>query len=282
MNRNKLGVNYFFFFLSLISILFLIFPTTKFVSSFKLIFSYILSPELTFISNSDTKLKSIPENILNLIKIDYKNREYEEKIKRLKIEVYRLESLLYENKKVSEFLSITPSIKYKGIFARVISKDPVNPYNTIFIDKGNESYIKDGYPVIGFEDGKYSLIGRVFEVYKNYSRVMLITDMRISFVGFVQERNVDFLLKGANDKKIIVDYISNDFNVKIGDIIKTSPSSLTFPPYLPVAFISDIYKEKSTMNFYSAIAFPIVDIRNIRNVFVMEYEPKIKIDRDER
>lgn len=278
MNRQKVVVNYFFFFFLFLCLLFLIFPTTKFVKAFKVLSSYILYPEFSILVKQKNLLKDIPSNIYNLIKADLKNRELEENIKRLKIENDRLRRAIYEikNSESNSYLSL--KLPYRGIFARVISKDPVNKYNSFFIDKGKKHFMKENYPVLAFENGKYALIGKIFEVYEDYSKVVLITDMRLSFIGFIEDKKINFLVKGQNSLDVSIDYIDYNEIVKIGDIVKTSPSSVIFPPYLPVGIIKEVYREKTAMNFYSALMEPLIRLEKVEEVFILEYENKMLKD----
>ncbi|PIS46841.1 MAG: hypothetical protein COT17_06525 [Elusimicrobia bacterium CG08_land_8_20_14_0_20_51_18] len=280
MNRQRSLVNYFFISLALFSLLLLIFPTTKLVHSAKLFSGYVLKPEFNYLSRYENVLKKIPSRVKNLVESDIRNRELGEKIKKLEIDLIHLKSLEGENERLKNALALSKRLYYKGVFARIISRNPANAYNSFFIDKGARHFIREGYPVIGFSGESYALIGRIFDVYDEYSKVILVNNPQFSFIGSIGGQGIDVLVKGNNSGRLSVDYINSRYEVRIGDQLRTSPSSITFPPWLPIGKIGDIYKGKSSMNFYGAGADQAVKLESVKEVYVMEYDPPIKIEEE--
>lgn len=280
MNRQTSLVNYFFFFFSLLSLLLLIFPATKFSYSARLLSGYLLKPEFNYLSRYEKVLKQVPVRVRNLVESDIRNRELEEKINKLEIDLLHLKKLQSENDRLKNIMSLSKNVYYKGIFAGIISRNPANPYDSFFIDKGSKQFIKEGYPVIGFSGRGYALVGRIFDVYADYSKVILVNNPQFSFIGAVGEQGIDALVKGDNSSRLSVDYINSKYAIKVGDKVKTSPSSITFPPGLPVGHIGDVFKGNSSMNFYGAAAAQGVDLESLGEVYVIEYEPAIKIEEE--
>ena len=97
MNRQRSLVNYFFFFFSLLSLLFLIFPTTRFSYSARLVSGYLLKPEFNYLSKYEKVLKLIPSRVKALVESDMRNRELEEKVKKLEMDLLHLRTLQIEN-----------------------------------------------------------------------------------------------------------------------------------------------------------------------------------------
>lgn len=281
MNRQRSLVNYFFFFFSLLSLLFLIFPTTRFSHSARLLSGYLLKPEFNYLSRYENVLKLVPSRVKGLVESDIRSRELGEKVKKLEIDLLHLKTLQAENERLRYMLSLSKRVYYKGVFARIISRNPANPYDSFFIDKGSKHFIKEGYPVVGFSGNSYALIGRIFDVYPDYSKVILVNNPRFSFIGAVGAQGIDALVKGGDSVMLSVDYINSRHEIKLGDEVRTSPSSITFPPGMPVGRIGDVYKGNSSMNFYGAAAVQDVSLDGLREVYVIEYEPPIKIEEEE-
>ena len=133
---------------------------------------------------------SIPENYFKNLKqnLDAHMRLYEnyniiknelEELKRKQLSDKFLKS---ENEKLR--LLIDENIKSNEIFAKVLI-DKESPYlKSIVLNKGSKDNVKMGMAII---DGVY-LVGQVIEVSKQYSRIMLITDLN-SFVPVAVLRN---------------------------------------------------------------------------------------------
>ncbi len=66
----------------------------------------------------------------------------------------------------------------------------------MFVDKGVEQGITVNSTVIAADGETVGLVGRVFEVYNNFSKVVLVTDNRFSSVGVFGREETESLIEG--------------------------------------------------------------------------------------
>ncbi|KUK49511.1 MAG: rod shape-determining protein MreC [Parcubacteria bacterium 33_209] len=150
------------------------------------------------------------------------------------VEDQRLISLMAENeelKRETEFLKGSLGLnnypEVSLIYGRIISKDYLS--DSVLISSGLSDGVKIGFPVVITDN---ILIGRVSEVYNNYSRVKLLslkdnlTDVSIN--------GVVALAKGKGSETISLEMFPRDKELKDGDIILTSPLGGNYPAGLVV------------------------------------------------
>ena len=89
-----------------------------------------------------------------------------------------------ENDRLKDLLAFRKSIPFSTIPSEVIGRDPSNWSNSVIIDKGASGGIRQNRAALSTR----GLVGRVVEVGRYSSRVLLITDPN-SRVGVVTQRN---------------------------------------------------------------------------------------------
>lgn len=152
--------------------------------------------------------------------------------------------------------------------AGVIGLDSAN--DTIFIDKGSSDGIAAGMPVISQEKVLY---GRVAEVYRNYSQVMLISsagsalNVKINQADAL-EKPVQGVLKGQGGLAALLDLVNIDASVNASDVLVTSGLEGMFPPNLLAGKIVSVQKNDAKA-FQTASVQPFFDVKNIGVVFAI-------------
>lgn len=144
----------------------------------------------------------------------------------------------------------------------------------VSINKGSVDGLAEGMPVINQQN---VLFGKVNKVYKNFSQVMLISNKKSVINvkvyqqaqdGQDQPKEIDGVIKGTGDLKMILDLVTVDNNLNENDIIITSALEKTFPKDLLVGKISKVQKDDQKP-FQQANIQPFFDIKNIDNLFVI-------------
>ena len=121
--------------------------------------------------------------------------------------------------------NLPPKNKIKTIVAKVISKEPSPWFNAITISKGSKDGIIKGSAAIVPQ----GVVGKVIEVSKYYSKVILITDRNCSVDAIAQTTRARGIIKGNGDNLCYLEYIMNKYNIKNGDIIISSGFDNTYP-----------------------------------------------------
>lgn len=162
------------------------------------------------------------------------------------------------------YVSITEDIAY--IAGNVIAKDSSNWFNTFTINIGeNDGLTQDCIVLNG--DG---LIGRVFEVGDNWSKVVAIVDDSHS-VSFRITRDTKFIgVVDGNGKGNLDGYLMDpNADVLTGDEIITSGLGI-FPEGIPIGVVEEVIKDEDKL-LKTVIVKPYVYFKNIDRVLVIKY-----------
>jgi len=149
-------------------------------------------------------------------------------------------------------------LKLAHIIAQDISQ------GTIIIDKGSKDLVQIGMPIITSE---HALVGRINEIYDNYSQVALITAPNVSFDVKIGPEEIDGLAKGSGNNNIKVDLVPKDKKLIEGLTVSTSQLGGIFPAGLLVGTITQV-NNSDVNTFQSAEITPAFDLHQLTQVFI--------------
>ncbi len=179
------------------------------------------------------------------------------------IKVSSLEDLQKENETLRQALNLGLEKEFNLILVRAIGRDINGDF--IFINKGFEDGISAGLSII---DEQKVLFGRVFEVFRNFSKVSLITEKDFAIDIRVQGKKIIGLVKGKGNISAYLDLIPKDSNLQRGDILVSSDMEGKFPKNLLVGIVKNVIKE-DTKPFLSADIKPFFELNRSDILFVV-------------
>jgi len=134
--------------------------------------------------------------------ISNENHNLIDEISSLRIMMTDYQILKSENDQLKEILSRLPAQK-DFILGNILTKPNHSPYDTVIIDIGSESGIKEGYMV--YADGIIP-IGNIGKVYNKTSLVTLYTNPEQKTEGFINGTNasVELIGRGGGNFEMII------------------------------------------------------------------------------
>lgn len=164
-----------------------------------------------------------------LLDVREESRRMKAENNRLKIENNFLRSELAtadRTKSLLEFKSRSPS---QTLAARIIATS-TSSKTVVLIDRGANDGVAKGMAVIT-GDG---IIGKVVDAFPVASQVQIITDPLFG-AGVVSQKNrVYGTLKGQGHNRCLIDRISNEDTVEVGEMFYTTGEDRIFPKGIPV------------------------------------------------
>ncbi len=182
--------------------------------------------------------------------------QMEIQLKKDQLALIRLRELEAENIRLRQALDFRQRSPWKIKFAKVIGRDPSNWWKAIIINVGSESGIKQNQPVLA-TFGEAALVGRVFQVGKWESRVVLVGDPNCLVSVVIGETRNSGILQplvatGWDNTIVKLSYLSGNQNLVPGQRVYTSGMGGMFPGGIYVGNIEDsvnleygLYKEAS-------------------------------------
>ena len=159
----------------------------------------------------------------------------------LEKEIQELKDALELNKTLTE---------YEIVNATILSRNKSYWFNTITIDKGKKSGLKENMAVVT----RNGLIGKISKVYNNSSEVKLITSDDINFKVSVSIKTNEVdnyaILNGyiKKDNLIKVNGIDKTTNVNVGDSVLTSGLGEFFPAGIYIGQVEKIESDKYNLS----------------------------------
>lgn len=219
------------------------------------------SPVLKFLRSSSSFFRKImpfanfrEENRLLRNKVIFLTRKLEES-----------KMISDENDRLKEILNFRKSVPYTTIPAQVIGRDPTNWSNSVIIDKGLTHGVRPNKAVVSV----YGLVGRVLEVGKNSSKILLITDPNSKVGVLITKNRHGGILVGRPDGKCKMIYIALDSDVAPGDKVITAGFGTVFPKDILVGEVSIVGKEPGRLYKY-AIVKPAQELSKLEEVLCIK------------
>ena len=236
---------------------------TGFSKEIKNFFYLISSPiQKTFWRAGDS-VSDFFEAISRAENLKEENEKLELRIQELTAEVVMLKELKRENKFLREALNIGLEKEFQLQLAQIINKDSFQ--DSILINKGRRDGLKQGLPVITHQG---ALLGRIGEVFQNFSEVILISNKKSSFDAKISEREIYGVIKGGGRLRASFDLILREEEIFEGEVVVTSSLGGIFPQGLLVGEIKEIRKS-DIEPFQTAEIEPSFDIKKIDNLFII-------------
>ncbi|NCS99840.1 rod shape-determining protein MreC [Candidatus Parcubacteria bacterium] len=227
-------------------------------------FFYLVSePAQKWLWQKGNNLSIFFETISEIKSLKKELEDEKLKNKTLMSENLALIELKKENEILRKALEIGFKKDFKSIFAQVIGKDVSQ--DSILIDQGSKDGIKVGLPVISQQK---TLVGKISQVYENFSKVMLISNKESSFDAKITDTETYGIVKGKGNFELYFDLVPKDQKISEGDFLVTSALGGVFPPGLLIGEIKEI-KNSDVELFQKAEIKPAFNIKELEFLFVI-------------
>ncbi len=192
----------------------------------------------------------------------------------LKAQLQKFASLQAENIRLRSLLKSSRKLRDQMLIAETIAVD-LDPYKRqIVINKGQQSGIYAGQPILD----AYGIMGQVINPGIASSSAILITDPSHAIPVQVNRNGLRTVLYGtgaANYLEIL--NLPNNADIEIGDLLITSGLGGRFPEGYPVATVVDIKRDPG-QPFARIIAEASAHLEQSREVLLVmaqEHEPQL-------
>jgi len=249
--------------ISFIVLLFLILNFTGFDKFVKNFFYKISAPINETLWQAGDSLSGFFDSFLEAKNLKGEAEELRLENIGLLAEIGVLKELARENETLREALAIGLEKEYQLEIAQVIGKDISQ--DSILINKGKEDGVLEDMPIITEQK---VLLGRVGEVYDNFSEVILISHQDSSFDAKLLGEEIYGLVKGMGSFQQVLDLIPKEEVVKEGDLVVTAALGNIFPRGILVGTVKEV-KNSDLDPFQRAVLKPGFTIKSLNYIFII-------------
>ena len=177
--------------------------------------------------------------------------------------------LLAENQALKKLLHTAQKSNEKFITASVITNSGGSYVKTITINVGSNDSVRLGNPVLN----NWGMIGRIVEIGRNASRVLLTTDINSQIPVYFENSLHRAILVGKNSDLLELKFLKKRVFLEDEERLMTSGEGGILPRGIPVGLYSiALNKNKEKLNILPAKNW---DKLSILNVILYDYENEL-------
>ncbi len=199
-----------------------------------------------------------------LVGIQEENQTLKKKINELKAVIVSYREGYLEAQRLKKLLSITDRYQYHFTAVRVIGREQATLSRTVLINKGSSDGLKNGMPVMAYP----GLIGRLIDVSRNVSRVLLFIDENSHVDAIVQRNRIQGIISGAGFRGMTLKYIPKTQDVQKGDVIISSGMGGIFPKGWLIGQVISVDRQSDGL-FLKIDVAPFVDLSKLEELLIL-------------
>jgi rod shape-determining protein MreC len=194
-----------------------------------------------------------------------------QKIQLLQDAGIEIENLRKENDNLKALLSYRKEIKFPSLPAEIVAKDPKSYFSTVIVDKGRADGVQINMPVIGYQDGKSGVVGKIVECGMHASKVLLLTDRNSYISANLYSSGFSGLVRGNGLPEHYLDFLYVDRNAMLnfGDLVVTSGQGGIFPKGVNIGAVVSVKDAKYGFYYNEIKVLPIIDFSKLEAVFIL-------------
>ncbi len=207
----------------------------------------VVSPVIDVLVIPARAVADVYDYLKELKQIHQENQELRRENRKLLQAKDRAQALEIENRILARLLNYVTPPEAKFITARVIAEEGDAFSHSLIAYTGDAKGVRKGQVVLS----NRGVVGRIEQVGKLYSKIILITDINSKIPVMVERTRVRGILTGDNTPTPKMVFIPLEAELTVGDRIVTSGVAGVFPAGLPIGKISSIEKNNVTIKTFT-------------------------------
>ncbi len=231
----------------------------------------MLTPAQSALSGATRSVGSIFGALSEIDQLQAQNRALDQQNQQLQVENRQLQEIRIQNDQLSALLGVQGSLNYSTVAATVVSREVSQYTRVITIDAGTDRGIALNDVVVA--DGG-ALVGSVWEVGSDFSRILLISDTRSTVIGLIESSRATGEVIGQLGGALVMQDIPATERVNLNDTVVTAGIDLgngiksPFPKGLLIGNIVDVQRDPNAV-VQTAFINPASDLDKLEYVLVI-------------
>ena len=231
----------------------------------------MLTPAQSALSGATRSVGSIFGALSEIDQLQAQNRALQQQNQQLQVENRQLQEIRIQNDQLSALLGVQGSLDYSTVAATVVSREVSQYTRVITIDAGTDRGIALNDVVVA--DGG-ALVGSVWEVGSDFSRILLISDTRSTVIGLIESSRATGEVIGQLGGALVMQDIPATERVNLNDTVVTAGIDLgngiksPFPKGLLIGNIVDVQRDPNAV-VQTAFINPASNLDKLEYVLVI-------------
>jgi rod shape-determining protein MreC len=204
-------------------------------------------------------------NYIDLRNTRQQNHDLQEQIARLRLEQAALSEDAIQGHRLQALLDFQQHYVASTVAAQVIGTSGNDLSRVLYIDKGSKDGLKPDQAVIT-PDG---IIGKLRDVFPHTSQVLLINDQTSGAGVLLASTRLRAILRGSTAGQIVINNLTPDSRIKIGEQVLTSGGDQVYPRGLAVGTIESIKPDPDHQPYTLIQLRPAANLNQLEEVLVI-------------
>jgi rod shape-determining protein MreC len=232
----------------------------------------LLSPLESALRSIARPVADVVTNFSDVRDLTRENEALRTENERLNGEIARLQEDATRREQLERLLDVKQSLSDQDfIAASIFARDPSSLRQVIVIGRGRGDGVKTGMPVV--TEGK-TLVGTVTKVDDGYAWVTLVTDVDSAVSSLVLESRAQGVVSGGYNRRLTMEFVTQDVTVKEGDTVVTSGLGGSYPAGLVIGRVTGVSGSRQEI-FQQVTVEPLASLSRLETVLIMtSFTPK--------
>ncbi|WP_115720046.1 rod shape-determining protein MreC [Gallaecimonas mangrovi] len=221
---------------------------------------------IQYLADAPTRLLSWSSGELTTrSRLKEQNAQLKNQLLEMSERLQHLTFLEQENNQLRALLGSQPRTDPRKMVAEVMTVDS-DPFTLqIMINKGRNSGVYEGQPVLDAQ----GLIGQVISVGPSSARVLLITDATHAVPVRVARNGIRAIASGTGQiDELSLSHVPHRSDIKVGDLLLSSGLGGRFPEGYPVAKVTSVFSDEGKP-FARVLAKPLAQLDRLRYLLLI-------------
>jgi rod shape-determining protein MreC len=225
----------------------------------------VVTPFERLTHGSSLNVRNLWSNYIALRHTREQNLELQQEIVRLRQEQESFAEDAAQGRRLQVLLGFQQHYISATVAAQVIGTSGTDRSSMILIDKGYKDGLKSDQAVMT-PDG---VVGKVRDVWAHTAQVLLLNDATSGAGVVLSSSRIRGIVRGSASGQLIINNLTSDSRIQVGDHVVTSGGDKVFPRGLPVGEITSIMPDPQHQPYTSITVKPYANLSRLDEVLVI-------------
>jgi rod shape-determining protein MreC len=208
-------------------------------------------------------IRSVWTGYIGLRNLKAENEALKRDLATSQVEAQEQRALADRTRGLERLLDLREHLKLKTVAAEIIGAAATPDFRTLTIDKGARDGVRADMSVIA----PAGVVGRVVVPSLRSAKVQLLIDRNAAAGAIVERTRAQGVVVGGGDDRLRMEYVSEAFDIIVGDLVVTSGIDGIYPKGFIIGRIESV--ERAGGAYKRITIKPAVDFSSLEEVLVV-------------
>jgi len=210
-----------------------------------------------------SSVRNVWTGYVGLRRVKQENDALKQQLSEAQIALQAQRALADQARGLEQLLQLRDRTTLETSAAQIIGAAATPDFRTVTIDKGTEAGLRVDMAIIA----PAGVVGRVVVAGRRAAKVQLLIDRNAAAGAIIERSRAQGVVVGGGDERLLLEYMSEGFDVAVGDDVVTSGIDGIYPKGLVIGKVDDV--EKAGAAYRRITVRPAVNFSTLEEVLVV-------------